>query len=135
MIKIHDKEYITVAERVQEAHKDGAFEKLDTEVLSNDPVVIKATVTIKGKIYTGISAANPLKAIEKQSPYEVAETSAVGRALGFAGYGIVAGIATADEIKKAESPDNQDFQAPKYKCELCGTNDSRYHKPGCPNIK
>lgn len=139
MIKIHDKEYITVAERVQEAHKDGAFDSLYTEVLNNDPVVIKAIVRVKKgeeiHEYTGISAANPLKAIEKQSPYEVAETSAVGRALGFAGYGIVAGIATADEIKKAESPDNQDFQSPKYKCELCGTNDSRYHKPGCPNIK
>ena len=39
-----------------------------------------------------------MKAIEKASPYEVAETSAVGRALGFAGYGIVGGIASADEM-------------------------------------
>lgn len=103
MVNIHGKEYITVAERVQEAHKDNLFESLNTEVLNDNPVVIKATVTIKGKTYTGISAANPLKAIEKMSPYEVAETSAVGRALGFAGYGIVDGIATADEIVKAEA--------------------------------
>ncbi len=53
--------------------------------------------------FTGISAANPAKTIEKQSPYEVAETSAVGRALGFAGYGVINGIATADEIAKTPS--------------------------------
>lgn len=106
MITIHGNQYITVAERVQEAHKDDMFESLNTEVLNDNPVVIKATVTIKGRIYTGISAANPLKAIEKQSPYEVAETSAVGRALGFAGYGIVEGIATADEIIKAEASED-----------------------------
>jgi len=100
-ILIHGKEYITVAERVQEAHEGEAFEKLDTEVLAHTPVVIKATVTIKGKTYTGISAANPDKSIEKQSPYEVAETSAIGRALGFAGFGIVEGIASADEMVKA----------------------------------
>lgn len=114
MIEIHGKPYITVAERVQEAHKEGLFEKLETEVIQYTPqVVIKATVTIKGKTYTGISAANPQKAIEKTSPYEVAETSAVGRALGFAGFGIVEGIATADEIVKAESYTNTDQEPVK----------------------
>lgn len=113
-IMIHDKPYITVAERVQEAHKEGSFDSLSTEVLQYTPqVIIKATVTIKGKTYTGISAANPNKTIEKQSPYEVAETSAVGRALGFAGFGIVEGIATADEIIKAESQANNEQAAVK----------------------
>lgn len=134
MVNIHGKEYITVAERIETAHKDGAFEELTTDVLNDNPVVIKATVTIKGKKYTGISAANPLKAIEKQSPYEVAETSAVGRALGFAGFGIVGGITSADEVIKAESPDNNDFQENiPYKCSVCGTNVKTAHKPGCPN--
>jgi len=100
-INIHGNEYVTVAERVQEAHKDQ--EKLDimTEVLYQNPVVVKAIVTTSKGVFTGISAANPAKAIEKMSPYEVAETSAIGRALGFAGYGIVEGIASADEIIKA----------------------------------
>lgn len=100
-VNIHGKQYITVAERVQEAGKD--FLGLDTEVLSHEPVVIKATVkTIKGT-FTGISYANTSKTIEAQSPYEVAETSAVGRALGFAGYGVIEGIASADEMVKAET--------------------------------
>ena len=101
-VNIHGKEYITVAERVEMSGED--FIALNTEVLQHTPiVVVKATVMTKKGTFTGISAANPLKAIEKASPYEVAETSAVGRALGFAGYGIVNGIATADEIKKVDT--------------------------------
>ncbi len=38
---------------------------------------------------------------EVLTPYEVAETSAVGRALGFAGYGATDSIASADEVNKA----------------------------------
>ena len=106
-INIHGKEYITVAERVKEIHKDekDTF-SIVTEVVETNPVVIKATVVCKKGTFTGISAANPLKAIEKMSPYEVAETSAVGRALGFAGYGLVDDIATADEMVKAGADDD-----------------------------
>lgn len=105
-IKIHGKEYVTVAERVQEFHEAMIEAKLEhsitTEVLAHAPVVIKATVSIGENTFTGISAANPDKAIEKASPYEVAETSAIGRALGFAGFGIVEGIASADEMAKVQ---------------------------------
>ncbi len=101
-IQIHGKEYVTVAERVQELHTltDTPI-SITTEVLAHEPVLIKATVTIGENTFTGHSAANPAKAIEKASPYEVAETSAIGRALGFAGFGIVEGIASADEMVKA----------------------------------
>ena len=100
-ILIHGKEYVPVSERVLAAHEAEDKISITTEVLFQEPVVIKATVVTKKGTFTGISAANPAKAIEKQSPYEVAETSAVGRCLGFAGYGIVDGIATADEMRKA----------------------------------
>lgn len=102
-IQIHGKEYVPVADRVREMH-GGKFEKISiqTEVLQHEPtVVIKATVTLDDNVYTGISAANPSKQIEKMSPYEVSETSAVGRALGFAGFGAVDSIASADEMIKA----------------------------------
>jgi len=109
-IQIHDKQYVTVAERVQAAHEGKALLAVKTDVLSHNPVVIRAEVTIQRgaespvETYTGISSVNPdtFKQIEKTNPYEVAETSALGRALGFAGYGIVEGIASADEIVKAE---------------------------------
>lgn len=105
-ITIHNKQYVTVAERVQEIHKwsQDTNERfsITTEVVAHQPVVVKATVTIGEQEFTGISAANPAKSIEKQSPYEVAETSAVGRALGFAGFGLIDGIASADEMRKVE---------------------------------
>jgi hypothetical protein len=103
-VDIHGKQYITVAERVQALHetiKDKTI-SITTEFLPiDDMVVCKASVRIGDNFFTGTSAANPSKTIEKQSPYEVAETSAVGRALGFAGFGIVEGIASADEMVKA----------------------------------
>lgn len=107
IVNIHGKEYKTVAARVTEAHEGNALKSVETEVLSADPVVVRAKVVIQKDedilTFTGISAVIPgqAKNIEKENPYEVAETSAVGRALGFAGYGEVHSIASADEMAKA----------------------------------
>lgn len=108
MIKIHGNDYVTVAERVQQLHESnrGLEEKvisITTEVLTHEPVVVKATVMIGENVFTGHSMANPDKEKERVSPYEIAETSAIGRALGFAGFGIAEGIASADEIFKADA--------------------------------
>lgn len=102
IVTIHGKDYMTVAKRLELAHKDN-LDGVDTEVLHHDPVVVKATVTVKGKSFTGISAVSLDTAsnIERQNPYEVAETSAVGRALGFAGFGVIESIASADEMDRA----------------------------------
>lgn len=106
-IDIKGKKYVPVSERIKAIHEARSSQGFDfcitTEMLPSDKAVIfKATVTIGEQVFTGHSAANPEKAIEKASPYEVAETSAIGRALGFAGYGIDEGIASADEITKSE---------------------------------
>ncbi len=101
-VQIHGNTYVTVAERLTEAREH--LKSINTEVIcspNSSAVVVKATVVTDKGTFTGISAANPAKTIEKQSPYEVAETSAVGRALGFAGFGAVDSIATADEMVKA----------------------------------
>lgn len=106
-VLIHGKEYITVAERITAAGDD--LIGVETEVLFQDPVVIKATITTKKGKFSGISAANPSKSIEKESPYEVAESSAVGRALAFAGYETTNGIASAEEMKKIFTEPQKDF--------------------------
>jgi hypothetical protein len=108
VVDIHGKPYMQVAGRVLEAHQ-GAGETLSitTELLSpadDDLVAFKATVEIDGRTYTGHAVSYKSRSgVEGQNPYEVAETSAVGRALGFAGFGIVSGIPSAEEMQQAEN--------------------------------
>jgi hypothetical protein len=131
IVNIHGKEYMTVARRVELAHASKGLENIETEVVSHEPVVVRARVTVKGKTYTGISAIlrDNARLIEKQNPYEVAETSAVGRALGFAGFGIIESVASADELMRTTSPlaasDRKVVVAQKTTnttttCEVCG---------------
>jgi hypothetical protein len=109
-IKIHGKEYITVAERIRLA-KDFITD-ISTEVLQFEPkVVVRVTVILKdGRKATGISAANPNKLLEKESPFEIAETSALGRSLGFLNFGLTNDIATADEMIKAGVSPSQEIK-------------------------
>lgn len=108
IVNIHGKDYMTVAGRVEQAHKECTSLSISTEIISHDPILIKATVVTNKGTFTGYSANYAKGMIEKQSPYEVCETSAIGRALGFAGFGIIDGVASADEIVKAESEKPKD---------------------------
>lgn len=100
-ITIHNNEYVPVAERIRYGHELEEIVSITTEIMEHPTLVLfKATVVTSKGTFNAHSAANPAKAIEKQSPYEVAETSAVGRALAFAGIGIVEGVASADEVNK-----------------------------------
>lgn len=159
-VEIHGKQYNTVAERITSAGDN--LLGVETEILFNDPVVIKATITVQ-KItgsketeithacrFTGISSANPSKSIEKENPYEVAETSAVGRALAFAGYETTNGIASAEEMYKSQretpvktmeniieplSPTNPNNEFKNSVCQRCGGRIaiSKQGKPYCIN--
>jgi hypothetical protein len=127
IVKIQGKEYMTVARRLELANEAKALEGVETDVLSFDPVVIRAKVTVKGKVYTGISSINldSPRYIERQNPYEVAETSAVGRALGFAGYGLIESVASADEMvraisRRADGDAEESDEGNQVLCEVCG---------------
>ena len=122
VVQIHGKDYITVAKRVELARDEKALESVATEVLNHNPVVVKATLVIKGRVFTGISSVNTnsQKQIEKQNPYEVAETSVVGRALGFAGYGLIESIASADEMIKAQTSEKSTSRHSDLTCSVCG---------------
>lgn len=104
-INIKGKEYVPVVERVKEAHIQDKDVSIVTEILSRegDRVTIKATVTLNGKTFTGHSQAIYGKGMMGDVALEVAETSAIGRALGFANIGLLDGIASADEMRKVKT--------------------------------
>lgn len=99
---IKGKQYLMVEGRLVQAHEDFSRMDITTELVASSPfVVFKATVQTERGTFTGWSAANPeAKSIEGDNPYEVAETSAIGRALKHAGVAIDAGV-SAQEMSKA----------------------------------
>lgn len=103
-VNIKGKQYVTVAERIVAAH-DAGVESIITEMLhyADSGIVFRATVRLKdGRTFTAHAEQSSSDAgIAGQSPLEVAETSAVGRALGFAGFGSADSIASADEVRNA----------------------------------
>lgn len=117
-INIKGREYVPVVERVKEFHKLHPEGSIVTEMIMTDEkrCIVKATIELPARFvtsnkdervitpartFTGYSQASWVSGIMKDVALEVAETSAVGRALGFAGIGLIDGIATADEIRKA----------------------------------
>lgn len=133
-VSIHGKEYFTVAERLEQA-KD-VIKRIETEVLFLEPqVMVKATIETDKGTFTGISAANPDKSIEAKTPVEVAETSAVGRALAFAGYAGTE-IASADEMYKADFKSDESFDVEdefynkNKQCQDCGAEMVKNPKTG-----
>ena len=108
-VKIHGKEYKTVALRVAEfraAHPDYTIQ---TELIeANDVLVImKATISTCGVVLaTGYAEeVRSASKINSTSALENAESSAVGRALAFFGLGGTE-IASADEVANAISQQN-----------------------------
>lgn len=104
-INIKGKEYVQVKDRVIYFNENYPAGKIETILVSDDKkVVIKAIVTPDCKqperYFTGYSASNPAKTIEAQVPHEVAETSAVGRALAMMGIGVIDSISSVDELNK-----------------------------------
>jgi len=104
IVNIHGKKYMTVAGRVELAQEKEDKLTIRTKIEHDDEkkTIVKALViTSKGE-FTGHATSNKAsQGIEGKSPLEVAETSAVGRALGFAGYGLISGVASADEVSNA----------------------------------
>tara|TARA_R100000951_G_scaffold94430_1_gene83169 strand:+ start:671 stop:1381 length:711 start_codon:yes stop_codon:yes gene_type:complete len=115
-VKIHGKEYRTVAERVNlfhEKHKD-AVKSVKTKICftQENKVVMKATVIVGDSVYTGhAEEVYDSSMINKTSALENCETSAIGRALASAGFGGTE-FASADEVANAISQQNKLEQSP-----------------------
>ncbi len=106
-IMIHGKKYITCAERLQMVHESSN----EFEMVSSEPVQLgdlwawRVVIKIAGLQFIGTAQihldAKPGSA-DHTDPMACAETSAIARAIGFAGFGAVEGIASADELVRGQ---------------------------------
>lgn len=95
-INLKGKEYAPVSARVEQFHKDHPEGWITTsERFDEGHVVFKATVAFDSRRFTGHAFGK----INKEKAFEKLETTAVGRALAFAGYLAGGEIASYDEIK------------------------------------
>ena len=124
-VDIKGKKYVLVSDRVlyfNEEYKNGS---IITERLSenDDRVVFRATITPDVSNPTRTFVAHSQASwgegyINKTSALENAETSAVGRALGMLGIGVLDSIASADEIHKAVNTEKASTEMGN--CPQCG---------------
>ena len=105
-VNIKGKEYVMVKDRVAAFREDHPLGGIATELVSDaeGKAVFRATITDEdgrllatGHAYEWEGSTN----INKTSYIENCETSAIGRALGFLGYGIDDSIGSADEVANA----------------------------------
>jgi hypothetical protein len=116
-ISIRGKQYVTVAERLRQLHlsvnNDMPGPSIDTKIVyaEGGVYIVKATVipdvTQPDCFFTGHAKEDESKGqINGTSALENCETSAIGRALGNAGYGSAESIASANEVMNAMHQQN-----------------------------
>ena len=103
-MKIGNKDYATVNERVKAFRKVYPNGTVETEIeeLTENTARIKATIRDeKGDVIaTGRASEIKKGMVNSTSMIENCETSAVGRALGFAGFGIDNSIASGEDVER-----------------------------------
>ena len=126
-VNIKGKEYVMVKDRVTAFREICPEGSIETEVLSHTDgaIIMKATVR-DGDVILSTGTAWEKESngyINKTSYVENCETSAIGRALGFAGIGIDDSMASAEEVANAilnqNSPEKitaKDVEAIKNAC-------------------
>lgn len=116
-IKLHGKEYMTVAERINLLLSQNEITRhysLNTDIVAHEgeSVIIKATLTLGSQTFTGHAMEEKgNKGINKTSHVENCETSAIGRALAAAGFH-GSEYASADELVEALNKQSDNFATP-----------------------
>lgn len=122
-IDIKGKKYVQVADRIiyfNEQYPEGSIMTILVSDAQASVVVMKAVVTPKqgeARQFTGYAQEIIGDGmVNKTSALENAETSAVGRALGMMGIGVIDGVASVDEINKATNRADVKTKT----CTVCG---------------
>jgi hypothetical protein len=105
-IRIHGQDYVPVDERVRVAHADyGGYDVLAARQYElGGRYFFEVTLRVGEHQYVGTAEIKfDGSGVDRTNPLENAETSAVGRALGFANIGNVGSIASADEVVRAKN--------------------------------
>ena len=146
-IKIGSKDYVLVSDRViafNETYKNGTIQTKLLSTFDSDMVVMMAKVTPDmdkpERYFTGYSQATWGDGmVNKTAALENCETSAVGRALGFMGIGVLDSIASVDEVNKAQTQPpkqpktgtDEELWCEVHKCKMyLNRNGKPYHKNG-----
>lgn len=118
-VRLNGKEYVTVSERVEAAlSAETSYQMVSAETFSlMERWFYRVTLLVGERRYIGTAEIKfnaSASSADGKNPIECAETSAVGRALGFAGFGVMDGIASADELMRSEPrPQRQAQPAPQ----------------------
>ena len=104
-VNIRGKEYLTVAYRIKQFRVDHPDWQIHTDIvhMDDDRVVVRAEIADSAGVTVATGHAEEKRSasqINQTSALENCESSAVGRALAFAGYG-GSEIASADEVQNA----------------------------------
>jgi hypothetical protein len=111
-IDIKGKDYVLIKDRVIYFNETYQNTRIETSVKTTDRGVLaraKVTPDVENgeRYYTGhAESKNGAKGPEGESMVEVAETSAVGRALAMMGIGVIDSIASADEMRNVGNKDS-----------------------------
>lgn len=109
-IKIKGRDYVLVSDRVTYFNEQYPNGSINTELISDptsEMIIVKATIipdvdkpTRTFSDYSQAVIGDGM--VNKTAALENASTSAVGRALGYMGIGVIESIASADELNKAQ---------------------------------
>lgn len=103
-VSIKGRAYVDVAERVRLVHAAGGYSMLGSRCFQLGDTgrwYVQVRIRIGESEYRGtaeIKLTARAGTADGDSPLECAETSALGRALGFAGIGVLDSIASANEV-------------------------------------
>lgn len=116
---IKGKEYAEVNQRIKAFRMIYPTGSIETEMLGNEDGICIFKATIKNEVGNIIATGTAYERenstfINKTSYIENCETSAVGRALGMAGFGIDTSVASAEEVLNAmenQKPNNDNLKS------------------------